>query len=433
MDSGYEVREPVAIRRRNDFSVPDERYVSSRGQADLPRHNYSLPPLRSVRNFDNNGWIKRLATFVGFNKPTQPEKRKLALLLPGHNEELIIQTTIQTAINAGMDKADIYVVDDASTDATWFQAVAMLGESNVLTVERSGKAKAIYHAIKHFDFEKRYQWLHVSDADSVFGENYFNIYRAALKEGKYVAAVGFVQSLRGNWIANYRAFSYTYGQQVIRRWQSWFGMIAVLPGPTTCFRTDILSKLDFLTGTITEDFDLTLQIHRKKLGRIMFITQAVNYTQDPQTLRDFCKQTLRWQRGFFQCIRNYKIGQRLQLIDLSIGYVLFQFLTYVIEMGIVVPYLIYKTGRWEILLGVLAADFLVVSVLAIFSSTVTKRLSILKALPYYYFLRWVEMGIFIWAFIEIIILKRFKSHTVGWGTEGRRFALDANALKDVAI
>ena len=45
-------------------------------------------------------------------------RKKLALLLPGHNEELIIETTIRSALKAGQRLLDIYVVDDASTDKT---------------------------------------------------------------------------------------------------------------------------------------------------------------------------------------------------------------------------------------------------------------------------------------------------------------------------
>src|ERR1039458_1520798 len=85
-------------------------------------------------------------------------RRKLALLLPGHNEELIIQATINSAIAAGQTREDIYMVDDASTDKTRVRAVELLGKDHVMTVKRSGKAGAVKKAIKKFDVEKRYNW-----------------------------------------------------------------------------------------------------------------------------------------------------------------------------------------------------------------------------------------------------------------------------------
>ncbi len=363
---------------------------------------------------------------------TRINKKKLALLLPGHNEELIIQTTIRSAVAAGQNINDIYVVDDASSDATRKKSVDLLGKSQVLTVRRSGKAKAVDTAIKHFHIEDRYRWLHVADADSIFGPDYFKVFRKRLVGNKYVVAIGFVQSLRGNWISNYRAFSYTYSQQLLRRAQSWLGVISVLPGPVTCFRTDIIREIDFKVDTITEDFDITLQIHRKHLGRICFIPEAINYTQDPQTLHDFRVQTQRWYRGFFQCITKHKIGTKHQGIDIYIGAQLLQSLLYVIEMLIILPIVTIITGNWLLIVYVFILDFFIVSLMAIFSSAVARRLSIMGTLPYYYFLRYFELGIFLSSFVEIVVLKRFKNKIKPWNTEGRRYALTASALKDVA-
>src|SRR5688572_4170205 len=85
-------------------------------------------------------------------------RKKMALLLPGHNEELIIVATIQSAVAAGQDLEDIYVVDDASDDATPALAKELLGEDHVLSVERSGKAGAVQKAIAFFDLAARYEW-----------------------------------------------------------------------------------------------------------------------------------------------------------------------------------------------------------------------------------------------------------------------------------
>lgn len=357
---------------------------------------------------------------------------KLALLLPGHNEELIIATTIQSAIDAGQKKCDIYVVDDCSSDNTRQEAIAILGKDHVLTVKRGGKALAVKKAIKKFQLDKRYKWLHIADADSVFGTDYFRIYRKKLDPKKYAVAVGFVQSLRGNWISTYRAASYTYSQHVNRRIQSKLGMISVFPGPITCFRTDILKHLDFEANTLTEDFDITIQVHRYKLGKILFIPKAINYTQDPQSFIDFCRQSLRWQRGFFQGVKKYKIGLKPQAIDLSIGWQVWQAIFYLLQMFVLIPFLIYKTGNWGILPFVLAADFVLTGVITMASSVVIKRWNLLSCLPYFYFLRWVEIIIFIIAFVEVFILRKFQSEIRGWGTEGRRYKLDSNALKDIA-
>jgi poly-beta-1,6-N-acetyl-D-glucosamine synthase len=401
----------------------------------MPTPESTAPTVQSHRK---STYKKRSASYAtrktnrGKNVSLRSARRRLALLLPGHNEELIIETTIRSAVAAGQSKRDIYVVDDNSSDDTRKIAIKMLGKANVLTVERSGKAGAVLKAIKHFELEDRYVWLHVADADSVFSGNYFRVYKAKLNAKKYAVAVGFVQSMRGNWISTYRALTYTYSQHVSRRIQSRLGMISVFPGPITCFRTDILSKLDFTSNSLTEDFDITLQVHRKRLGRIVFIPGAVNYTQDPQTLTDFCKQNLRWQRGFFQGVKKYRIGLHRQRIDISLGFQMLQTIFFLVQLLILFPLVIYLTGNWWIIPVAFAADILLNGFIALAASAVAKRWNLLGALPYFYFLRWTEIGVYMWAFVEIMILKRFQSETKGWGTEGRRYKLSSDALQDIA-
>lgn len=366
--------------------------------------------------------------------PLKQSKRKLALLLPGHNEELIIETTIKSAIAAGQSKIDIYVVDDCSSDETRVKALAALGPDHVLSVGRSGKALAVQKAIKHFKLAERYEWVHVADADSVFGADYFRIYKKNLDADKYVVALGFVQSLRGNWISKYRAFTYTYSQHVYRRFQSYLGMISVFPGPITCFNTRILDQLDFDSDSLTEDFDITLQVHRKKLGKIKFIPRAVNYTQDPQTLDDFIKQNLRWQRGFWQGMLKYRIGSKLQPVDIGIMYQMMELVFYLTQMFAVLPYVLITTGRWEYIPAIFLADFAVVGVIALLSAAGTRRWSMLWSLFYFYILRLLELGIFCQAFIEVVILRKYrtKSAVKGWSVAGRRYKISEEALLDTA-
>ncbi len=360
-----------------------------------------------------------------------PGKRKLALLLPGHNEELIIALTIQSAIAAGQDIADIYVVDDASSDQTRKIALGILGKGHILSVKRSGKALAVKKAIKKFAIEKNYEWLHVADADSIFSPDYFREYTAKLSND-YVVAVGLVQSLRGNWISTYRALTYTFSQHVNRRIQSKLGMISVFPGPITSFRTDILSKLDFEAKTLTEDFDITLQVHRYSLGRIVFIPKAINYTQDPQTFRDFCKQTQRWQRGFFQGVQKYHIGLSNQRIDISLGFQMLQMMFFMFQLLVLIPLIMILTHNYMYVPVAITVDFTINSLIALWASLAIRRWNLLGALPYFYFLRWVEIGIYLWSGFEILALHRFREDVKGWATEGRRYTVNAHALQDIA-
>lgn len=369
---------------------------------------------------------------LNFDNNASDDRKKLALLLPAHNEELIIEATIRSAVAAGQPVEDIYVVNDCSSDNTKSIATRLLGKDNVLSVKRSGKALACKKAIKKFDVIKRYEWLHIADADSVFCPDYFRYYVENLDPKRYAVAVGFVQSLRGNWISTYRALSYTYSQHVTRRIQSYLGMISVFPGPITSFRTDIISKLEFGCASFTEDFDITLQVHRKQLGEILFIPKAVNYTQDPQTLQDFWKQNIRWQRGFFQGVKKHKIGTKIQLIDFSIGFQMLQTVLFLMQLFILVPLIWAYTHNLMYIAVLVSADIVVNGLIAIFASVAARRWMLIGALPYFYFLRWIEIVIYFVAFIEVIILGKFQDKVVGWSTADRRYKLSKQALADTA-
>jgi hypothetical protein len=109
-----------------------------------------------------------------------------------------------------------------------------------------------------------------------------------------------------------------------------------------------------------------------------------------------------------------------------------QTLLFIIQLGILFPLIIITTHNWMIIPVAIAADFILNSAIAVWASIASKRWALIGALPYFYFLRWVEIGIYLTAFVEVIILRRFQTNVKGWATEGRRYKLDMAALQDVA-
>jgi cellulose synthase/poly-beta-1,6-N-acetylglucosamine synthase-like glycosyltransferase len=356
-------------------------------------------------------------------------RRKLALVIPGHNEEQVIRDTINTALRAGQNRRDTFVVSDASTDATAAIAIELLGSDHVLEVERSGKAGAVRTALTHFGIIETYTWVHIADADSVFSPTYFAVLKKRLDPKRYVAASGYVQSLPGGLISLFRVYEYTWANTIIRRIQAKVGIITVIPGPTSVFRTDIIDKLDFATGSLTEDFDITIQIHRYKLGRIQFIPAAKTYTQDPRTFADFIVQINRWYRGYFQGVRRYGLGRSLSLVDTYVGVILLQTLAYGIEMIVLLPLYIGLTQRYSAISVFFLSELSIYFLITLGCAIKAKRLDIMAAFPLFYLLRLVNLYIFFQAFVEVILLRGFREHSTGWSTAGRRYEIPAGSLK----
>lgn len=349
-------------------------------------------------------------------------KRKLALVIPAHNEELVIAATIASAKRAGQPVRDIYVVDDASTDNTSQIASSLINPYNVIKVAHSGKAGAIKKAVEFYNLTARYDWIHIADADGVFGPTYFKVFRQKLNK-KYAAACGHVQSLPGGWISKYRTFEYTIGLEIMRRLQAWLGTITVIPGPTSCFRSDIFNRLDFDHSSLTEDFDLTVQVHRKKLGKIAYFPQAKSFTQDPKDFTDFKNQVARWYRGFWQGLQKHSLAMRLQKIDAYMFFLLAETIVFTVELFLVLLWAALSQNGATALANYVIFDIGLMFGWTAFAAALNNRWDIFRAFPLFYVLRFTNLYLFYKSFFEVIVLGRFKTIKPGWETSGRRYRI----------
>jgi poly-beta-1,6-N-acetyl-D-glucosamine synthase len=355
--------------------------------------------------------------------PIAPYRRKLALVIPAHNEEVVLGSTIASAIAAGQLARDIFVVDDNSSDRTAEIATALVGHENVLSVPQSGKGRAIEQLVRTFTLTQRYEWIHIADADGVFAKDYFAIFRRALQKTDAVAATGYIRSLPGGWISKYRVYEYTVGLEIMRRIQNWLGVITVMPGPTSAFRSNIWDKLDFAVDSLTEDFEVTLQIHRQKLGKIAYIPRAKTFTQDPKNLHDYVKQITRWYRWNFRGMQRHGIGRRMQRIDAYITYILFEQFLFLAELVTIPTIAITDHAPFLIAIAFLS-DLTVFLATTMWVAALNRRADILEAFPLFYLLRFANLFIFLKAFVEVIILRKYQTtDRPGWETKDRRYEI----------
>lgn len=353
-------------------------------------------------------------------------KRKLALLIPAHNEDVVIVDTINSAMAAGQPADDIYVISDGSVDRTVELATALLGADHVIDQPQGGKARAILNGIKTFEIEDRYYWMHIADADGVFSVTYFAELHKRL-DRRYAAATGYIQSLPGGWISRYRTYEYTLGLEILRRIQAFLGVIAVIPGPTSIFRTDILKHLDFTVDSLTEDMDITLQIHRQKLGRIAYIPQAKTYTQDPANLHDYMNQISRWYRGNFQVMARHRVGLHPQRVDAFISFVMLEQFVLVGQL-IVFPFWAYWSQSYAPIAILFLNDLVVFLGLTICAAGLNRRADVLGAFPMFYILRFVSLFVFVRSWFEVVVLRKFRSVAPGWSVAGRRYRIATGAV-----
>lgn len=393
-------REPVVLSRR-----PLARETPALQRSD--RETKTLSPIAfATRNMQS---IKQHTA----------SKRPLALIVAAYNEALVLEHTIKSAMKAGLAASDIYVVDDYSSDGTAMIARRVVGGYNVLTVGRSGKGLALHTIVQDLGLTKRYDWIHIADADGEFDEQYFNELYSNL-DPSYAAATGYVASLPGGYISNYRGFEYGVGMDVTRRFQSMGDVISIIPGPTSVFRSDVFEQLDFNAKALCEDFDVTMQIHRQKLGKIQFIPSAIARTQDPGTFKDFIKQITRWNRGVMQMFFKHRIGTHFTRIDAYLTYQLAQNLLFAAMFLVVLPIVTIMTGSLLYVATAFLSDVFTIWMFTLFAMQRSGRGNIISSFPFTYALRWIQLGVFLKAFGEVFILRRYRLASGVWETVERR-------------
>lgn len=345
-------------------------------------------------------------------------RSKICLIISAYNEERVLQHTIESAIHAGLSRRDIYVVDDASDDKTATIANRVVGKYNLLTVNRSGKGRAISTIVKDLHLTDRYEWIHIADADGEFDQRYFQELYDNL-DPAYAAATGYMASLPGTYVGNFRNFEYTMAMDIARRYQSLLDLITVIPGPTSVFRSDIFRQLDFCTGALCEDFDVTLQIHDRKLGKIKFIETAIARTQDPHDLHNYLKQITRWNRGNLQLFVRNKMWRRITRVNSFITYQVMQNILFATMYGVALPILSILVGSAYFLAVTFVIDVLTIFGFALYTALRTKRLASLASFPLTYFLRWVQLFVFVKCFIEVVVMRRYRISHGSWETVTR--------------
>jgi biofilm PGA synthesis N-glycosyltransferase PgaC len=228
-------------------------------------------------------------------------------------------TTVAETIASALPQGPVYLVSDGSTDDT--VAVAEAAGAQVLPLERNvGKPAALRTAVDALGLTRRYDALAILDDDTVIDADFLEHCREALKPGVAIA-VGKTMTRwddghRWNlWLAS-RAYGYWRYQATMRRGQSALNVMTCISGSNSVYRSGLLDEvLVEQTPYIVDDTYWTLETHRRKLGRIVYVPEATAHICDPTNLRDWYKQNLRWIWGSFQGVWGHKVGRKVSLFD----------------------------------------------------------------------------------------------------------------------
>ncbi len=245
--------------------------------------------------------------FLGKRKEEVPFdfRPSVSVLIPAYNEEATIGETIKSILNQSYPITEIIVVDDSSTDKTG-EIARNFGVKVITTPKNTGtKSRAVNFGLNFVNTEV----VVVVDADTVLEKRAIELAIPFLADGNTLSVSGFVlpQEVRTFW-ERARLIQYLHFITLHKTAQNHWRVPIVSSGCFSLFNTKLLKEMGkFPERTIVEDMDLTWKAHLKKIN-IKFVPEAVCYSKDPENWRQYKAQMMRWNRGFLQCIAQYKLS-----------------------------------------------------------------------------------------------------------------------------
>jgi cellulose synthase/poly-beta-1,6-N-acetylglucosamine synthase-like glycosyltransferase len=252
--------------------------------------------------------------------PAPPERLRpdgVAILVAAHNEELVVEATIRSAASA-VPLSNVFVVSDGSTDRT--SELAAAAGATVLDLHPNrGKAGALTALIEDFELARRFEVVLLLDADTQLSPDYLASGLPLFDDPEVVAVAGRAMTLPdprpptfvGRVLVAYRERLYVAVQYLQKFGQAarHLNAVAIVPGFASMYRTRVLGDIDIAApGLAIEDYNMTFEVHAKRLGRIAFHPGAARaLTQDPDSIREYVRQVRRWSLGFWQTVRRHGI------------------------------------------------------------------------------------------------------------------------------
>ncbi|MEP7187238.1 MAG: glycosyltransferase, partial [Rhodanobacter sp.] len=230
----------------------------------------------------------------------------VSVLIPAYNEEKVIASSIRQILRSRYPSLEIIVVDDGSIDAT--SAVVTEHYANeprvrLLTIPNSGKAHAVNTALR----EASGTVVVALDADTQFEPDTISRLVRWFVDPHVGAVAGNAKvGNRINLITVWQALEYITAQNLERRALAALGAITVVPGAVGAWRRAALEQLGgFPSDTLAEDQDLTIAV--QKAGyHALFDSEAIAWTEAPDTARGLARQRFRWAYGTLQCLWKHR-------------------------------------------------------------------------------------------------------------------------------
>lgn len=297
---------------------------------------------------------RRLREFVGIIKTNitgvSHYTKPISIVVPAYNEEEIIIDSVKSFLQLDYPEYEVIVVNDGSTDQTLTKLIDFFDlypiELNsdtkiqtahlkqaykshtysdliLLDKENGGKADALNAGIN----TSVYPLFCAIDADCIIEKDaLLRIVSPFLKHDETIAVGGMVRIANGSEIKDGQIINTKMPKKMIERFQvieyfrafltsrvGWqrYNALMIISGAFGLFKKSAVIEVGGFEKTIGEDMELILRLHEKfrQSGEdyhIDFASDAVCWTQAPDSYNGLESQRIRWHRGLLDSLNRHK-------------------------------------------------------------------------------------------------------------------------------
>jgi cellulose synthase/poly-beta-1,6-N-acetylglucosamine synthase-like glycosyltransferase len=277
--------------------------------------------------------------------------KPVSILVPAFNEEVSIVGSVRSLLALQFPEFEVIVVSDGSTDetvqrladafalaeqplatrqdlatATVHRTFRSLTHPNLVVVDKDngGKADALNAGLNL----ARYPLFAGVDADSMLdAEAILRATRLFVEDETLVAVGGTIRPLNGavvkdgrvtevampkKWLERFQILEYAHAFFTGRAGWSHFRSLLIISGAFGLFRrTAVLAAGGFRVGTVAEDMELVVRLHKHFLRTgqpydIRFTPDPICWSEVPSDLGTLRRQRNRWHRGLWETLWTHK-------------------------------------------------------------------------------------------------------------------------------
>lgn len=245
---------------------------------------------------------------IPLSQPAGTCSTRFAILVPAHDEELVIADALQSFhdLDYDHDRFAVHVVADNCTDRT-----ADVVRANGWTVherhapESPGKGPALNWLFDRLDIDGAFDVAIVVDADSIVAPGFLHALDRAFLAGAQVAQGHYgVREPSESTSAAMRFAALACRHHVRALGRCRLGASAGLYGNGMAFRRDVLRRHRW-TGHLVEDAELQMELLLGDATRVVYVPSARLEAEMPGSFEAATSQNARWEAGRVDVAKRY--------------------------------------------------------------------------------------------------------------------------------